>query len=450
MPTSPLTIAVGAATAAAAVFLYVRQKRRAAAAAPINPGTFVLERFFAEYEFSARHQICNSDVSALSMRELLDLCADDKEMMQAWENLSLGYTESRGDPALLEEIASSYSNAISAEDVIECIPAEGILLSAQALVQPGDDIVVVWPAYQSLFEIATARGARLHKWRVRGGGSERLRFDVEDLAELCGVGRGGTSGSQPKPIKLIVINFPHNPTGCHLTPAEQARIVAIARACGAYVLSDEMYRGLEYGSTPPLPAMCEVYEKGISLAGMSKVYALPGLRVGWLVSPKANGVIETVGALKDYTTICGSAPSEVLARMALRKRGPLLARSKQIVADGLAAVDAFFSAHPTLAYYHKPDAGPICYPCFRGDGLTSADVLAYARELVAHTGVLLLPGGACYDVDNAASSGGGGGGGGGAHFRVGLGRLDTKANLAVYARALTDPRFRQCGKVLSN
>jgi aspartate/methionine/tyrosine aminotransferase len=257
----------------------------------------------------------------------------------------------------------------------------------------------------------------------------------------------------------------------------------------------------EYADQPSLPAVCDVYEKGISLAGMSKVYALPGLRVGWLVSPRANGFIDSAAALKDYTTICGSAPSEVrrgtlprrptalctacsrartthatayidtpacslvphacthgtfavecpstlhvavaqvLALMALRQRDALLARSKRIVADGLAAVTAFFARHPQLAHFHPPQAGPICYPCFRGDGLSAADVRAYVEELVAETGVLLLPGSACYDVperpgESAAD--------GHAHFRVGLGRLDCPTNLEVYEKALEDARFQRC------
>ena len=425
----------GAAAASLAAFLYLRRTSRSTAPSPLtNPGTFVLERFFAEYEFSAAFQICNSDVSALTMKELLALCAKDTASIKVWNELSLGYTESRGDPTLLAEIASCYGSSISTGDVLECVPAEGILLSAQALVEPGDDLIVVWPAYQSLFEIARARGARVHKWTARGGGAERIHFDVDDLAELCGVAAG-----TPRAIKAIVINFPHNPTGAHLTAAEQARVISIARECGAYVLSDEMYRGLEYApSHPTLPPMCEVYEKGISLAGMSKVYALPGLRVGWLVSPAANGFIEACSSLKDYTTICGSAPSEALALMALRQRDKLLARSKRIVADGLAAVDAFFARHPNLAHYHQPMAGPICYPCFKGAGLGAADVMAYARSLVAATGVLMLPGGACYDVDEPH--------GGGAHFRVGLGRLDIATNLQEYEKALADPRFTTCKK----
>ena len=137
------------------------------------------------------------------------------------------------------------------------MPCEGILLTAQALVAPGDHVVVVWPAYQSLFEIARARGAMIHRWHVRGGGVVPLRFDVDDLAATCAAVGGK--------VKLIVVNFPHNPTGCQLTESELMRVVAIARSCGAFVLGDEMYRGLEYGDSPPLPAMCEVYES-ISLA----------------------------------------------------------------------------------------------------------------------------------------------------------------------------------------
>ena len=158
------------------------------------------------------------------------------------------------------------------------------------------------------------------------------------------------------------------------------------------------------------------------------------------MSPAANGFVEMCSGLKDYTTICGSAPSEALALMALRQRDVLLARSKQIVADGLVAVEAFFARHPHLAHYHRPDAGPICYPCFKGDGLNSADVMAYARALVGEKGVLMLPGGACYDVDDAR--------GGGAHFRVGLGRVDIASSLAVYESALRDPRFATCRKAV--
>ena len=113
---------------------------------------------------------------------------------------------------------------------------------------------------------------------------------------------------------------------------------------------------------------------------------------------------------------------------------PLLAPTPPRSCGGRQAVDAFFARHQDLAHYHRPMAGPICYPAFKGEKLTAKDVMAYARALVAATGVLLLPGSACYDVDAPE--------GGGAHFRVGLGRLDIAENLAVYEAALKDSTLR--------
>lgn len=164
------------------------------------------------------------------------------------------------------EIAKTYDAGIEPSDILECVPAEGILLCTQALVGVGDTCIVTWPAYQSLYEIACSRGAEVRFWRARGGGPQRLRFDVRDLvAEVQAVQRTGGA------VKMILINFPHNPTGCSLSPAELEQVVRIARGCGAYLIGDEMYRGLEYEGNRPLPAVCELYEKGVSLSGMSKV-----------------------------------------------------------------------------------------------------------------------------------------------------------------------------------
>merc|ERR1711965_970782 len=100
-------------------------------------------------------------------------------------------------------------------------------------------MIVTWPAYQSLYEVAMSRGADVHFWKARGGGKEKLRFDVDDLsAEVARVQRSG------KAVKLLVVNFPHNPTGCSLTKEELIKVVDVARSADAYLLGDEMYRGL--------------------------------------------------------------------------------------------------------------------------------------------------------------------------------------------------------------
>src|SRR5579859_6548677 len=104
------------------------------------------------------------------------------------------------------------------------------------------------------------------------------------------------------------------------------RVVALAQAHGIVLFSDEVYRELEHDPQSRLPAACDLDERAISLGSISKSYGLPGLRLGWLVTRDA-ALREAIMALKDYTTICSSAPSEVLTAVALRNRHILLERN---------------------------------------------------------------------------------------------------------------------------
>lgn len=364
---------------------------RSRVATVANPGPFKLERYFGIHEFTAQVLLSSSDVESLSMAQVLQIARDanDDASLAQWESLSLGYTESQGHPELLTEIASTYSDAITKEHVLEVAPEEGIFIAMSSLLAPGDEVIVAWPAYQSLYEVAKARGANLRKWCCSGGLHERQVFDVSDLEALIAEAGGE--------VKLLVINFPHNPTGAWLSADELARVVAAARAAGAYIFSDEMYRGLEHGEVPPLPSACELYEKAVCLSGMSKVYALPGLRMGWLVCRDPAFLAQAI-SLKDYTTICGSAPSQVLALIAMRHRKTIVARSKAIVAEGLAAVAAFCAAHADKFSFHTPHAGPVAYLALRGDGLGAADAQAYSERLVEKTGVMVISG-AMFEAD---------------------------------------------------
>ena len=286
---------------------------------------------------------------------------------------------------------------------------------ARRLVEPSDVVVVAWPAYQSLYEVARARGAELRQWRPRGGVTEALRFEVEDLEAQIAEAGGA--------VKLVVINFPHNPTGSWLTAAELERVVAAARAAGAWLFSDEMYRGLEHGDAPPLPSACELYEKGVALSGMSKVYALPGLRMGWLACRDA-GFNGRAANFKDYTTICGSAPSQVLALMALRRREEIVRRSKAIMAEGAAALAAFCANHADKFHFFPPRAGPVAYLAIRGDGLCAADAQAYSERLVEATGVMVLAG-AMFEAE-------------GPYLRLGFAKAAFAERLAAWAATFED------------
>jgi aspartate/methionine/tyrosine aminotransferase len=324
---------------------------------------FLLERYFARYEFSARYLLSSSDCDGLPMEELLSW-ADD-ETRGLWAGLRLGYTESQGHPLLLREIAGLYSGIEPAE-VIEFVPEEAIFAAMNCLVGPGDHVVVAYPAYQSLYQIAESSQAEVDHWLPRE--QDGWRFDPEDLAELV---RPST--------KLIVVNFPHNPTGAMPSREEFLRVVEIARGAGAYLFCDEMYRFLEQDAGDRLPSAPEVYEKAVALFGMSKTYGLAGLRLGWLVT-RDEDLRRRLQAYKDWLTICGSAPSEILAIIGLRNHERIVSRHLARIRRNLDALDGFSAAHGDVFTWTRPRAGSIGLARLVGDEPASQFALRAVRE----------------------------------------------------------------------
>jgi aspartate/methionine/tyrosine aminotransferase len=359
--------------------------------APMRIADFALERYFARWEFAVDHLLCASDVQGYPMAELLALADDDTRRM--WDGLTLGYTESTGHPLLRAEIASLYED-LEPDDVLVFAGAEeAIFCLANVLLSPGDHAVVTWPGYQSLYEVARGAGAdvTLHELREEHGWA----IDIDLLR------------SQVTPsTRLVVVNAPHNPTGMQPDRATFDALVALAEEVGAHLLVDEVYRFLEFDGVERLPAGADASPRGISLGVMSKSFAMAGLRIGWLAT-RDRDVLERCARFKDYTTICSSAPSEVLALIGLRARETVLARSRSIVADNLVALDTFFDAWSDRFTWVRPRAGSVGFPRLTVPGVS---IDAWAAGLVEAEGVLLLPG-SQFDY-------------GGNHFRLGFGRAD--------------------------
>jgi len=359
--------------------------------APMRIADFALERYFARWEFAVDHLLCASDVQGYPMAELLALADDDTRRM--WDGLTLGYTESTGHPLLRAEIASLYED-LEPDDVLVFAGAEeAIFCLANVLLSPGDHAVVTWPGYQSLYEVARAAGAdvTLHELREEHGWA----IDIDLLR------------SQVTPsTRLVVVNAPHNPTGMQPDRATFDALVALAEEVGAQILVDEVYRFLEFDGVERLPAGADASPRGISLGVMSKSFAMAGLRIGWLAT-RDRDVLERCARFKDYTTICSSAPSEVLALIGLRARETVLERSRSIVAGNLVALDTFFDAWSDRFTWVRPRAGSVGFPRLTVPGVSIDD---WAAGLVEAEGVLLLPG-SQFDY-------------GGNHFRLGFGRAD--------------------------
>lgn len=356
---------------------------------------FKLERYFARWEFVAPYLLCSSDVQGYSLRDLLALADDETRAL--WDNLTLGYTETAGHPLLRGEIARIYAS-VTRDDVLCFAGAEeAIYVVMRVLLGPGDHVVVTWPGYQSLYQIAQSIGADVSLLPLQPQGSAEGPRWTMDLGELRAMVRPTT--------KLVVTNFPHNPTGTLPSNAEWNRVIEIARDAGCYLFSDEVYRLLEYDEADRLPAAVDCYDKAISLGVMSKAFGLAGLRVGWIASQDPE-LLSQATAYKDYTTICNSAPSEILGLIALRAKERVLARCLGIIKANLALLDAFMCNHAEAFEWIRPRAGSIAFPRWRGH----LPVEQFTEALVQSEGVLLLPA-TVYDYPHS-------------HFRIGLGRAN--------------------------
>ena len=363
---------------------------------------FELERYFARWEFAVKHLLCASDVQGWSMSELLEH-ADD-ETAALWRDLHLGYTEAPGHPLLRREIASLYETATPDDVQVLSGAEEGIFALINVLLGPGDHTIVTWPGYQSLYEIARAVGAdvTLHELREDAGWA----IDVETMRDQV----------TPR-TKLIVINAPHNPTGMLPDRATFDAIVAVAAEAGAHLLVDEVYRYLEFEDGARLPAGVDAGRHVISLGVMSKSFAMAGLRIGWIAS-RDSSMLARVSSFKDYTTICASAPSEILSLIGLRARDVVLGRSQALVARNMASLDALFERWAGTLSWVRPSGGSIGFPRLRED----LDIDAFSAELVEREGVLLLPGSRFGHPGN--------------HFRIGFGREDLDEAVAGLERHL--------------
>jgi aspartate/methionine/tyrosine aminotransferase len=348
---------------------------------------FKLERFYTIHEFTATHLLCSSDCEAMSIGDLLAL---EKDATQKFHNHWLGYTETKGNPELRQNISEIY-NKISPDEILVCAGAqEPIFLFSHAVLKAGDEVVVQSPCYQSVQSIPESIGCKVVNWTVNYI-NNKPEYDVDELAKRI-----------TNKTKVIFLNSPHNPTGHHFSKEEQTAIVDLARKYDCLIFCDEVYRELEHSPYYAIPAFADAYEKGVSLGVMSKAYGLAGLRIGWIAT-KHKERVEQVAVLKEYTTICSSAPSEFLAGVALRNRDKILKRNLEIIQSNIPLLNTFFDTYSHLFTWYQPTAGPISFVRMNFE----FDDMAFVNKVVKEKGVLLLPG-EVYDYKG--------------YFRVGFGR----------------------------
>lgn len=320
---------------------------------------------------------------------IADLLAIEEDAAQKFQQVWLGYTESQGSPALRREISKLYETISPEEILVHTGAEEAIYLFMFAAFKKGDHVIVHSPGYQSLADVARAAGCDISPWMARE--ENQWALDLDELRHLM---RTNTKG--------IVINTPHNPTGYLMSRVDYEAVHKFAQEKNLLLFLDEVYRESEYDPADRLPAACDSGEHAVSLGVTSKTYGLAGLRIGWIAT-KNKKIYERMASLKDYTTICNSAPSEFLAEVAMRNRQKLAQRNLGIIKENLTVIDDLFARRADLFSWIRPKAGSMGFP-----RLLKGDVENFCDDLVRKAGVLLLPGSMYDDSRN--------------HFRLGLGR----------------------------
>ena len=342
--------------------------------------TFKVEEWMNLNETKAKYNIAETCVDSVTLDELFRLAGRDRrDFFETLAQRRMTYGAIFGADELKTAISGLY-RSVGTEEIITTHGAAGANhLALYSLVEPGDAVVSVMPTYQQLYSIPESYGAKVRILKLKK--EENFLPNLDRLRTLVN-----------EKTKIICINNPNNPTGA-LIPEETLRgIVEIARGVGAYVLCDEVYRFLTQEDGYP-ESIADLYEKGIAVGSMSKVFSLAGLRLGWIATRSKEAMREIL-LHRDYDTISCGMIDEALAAIALEAKEAIIGRNRGIVKENLAVLDAWVAKEPRFSYV-KPQCGTTALLYCDVD-MPSEE---FCSKLLAETGAFLTPG-SCFDEEH--------------------------------------------------
>ncbi len=335
---------------------------------------FGVEMWMNEYETKCDLNLAETCVESITLGELFEMAGQHNSILNDLSAMKMTYGAIEGSDRLRDAICSLYENQ-TPENILTTHGTIGAnSLVHQTLIARGDHVISVIPTYQQHYSIPESIGAEIELLHLKPENAF-----LPDLDELRAMVRPDT--------RLIAINNPNNPTGALMDREMLEQIVEIARSVGAWLLCDEVYRGTDQTGDGFTAAVADLYEKGISTAGMSKAYSLAGLRVGWITGPK--DMLHDVMIHRDYNTISVGQVDELLAAMALENRDKILNRAQRITRENLQIVEDWIAQEPLISWV-KPKSGTTA--------LLKYDLPMSSRELcvtlLKEDGVMLTPGSA--------------------------------------------------------
>lgn len=373
----------------------------------MNIDKFKVEYWLNPYDPLAKYNLGSSCCKPFTVNEMLEFTGTDpKEFYDEIDKMSLHYGYFEGMPRLKKAIANLYTDVVTEDMILSVHGGTGAnSIVCYTLCEPGDNVVSVLPNYQMFYSIPEFLGIEVRRAFADASTGWKLDFDSIEAAV-------------DENTKMISLASPNNPTGYTLSKEDLERLAEIARKVGAYVVVDEIYRGLGEGY---MHSIVDVYEKGICTFGTSKVFSCAGTRVGWIIT-RDMSIFDALHNFRSYNSICEGPINELITAIILENADKVYARNRAIVEEGRAALHEWLAENP---HYHE-----VC------DSLSSTSFLEYdfdipaeefAQGLFDEMGTLVCHG-MCFEIDHA--------------FRIGYGFGDVEyfkdglAQITAYTKQL--------------
>jgi aspartate/methionine/tyrosine aminotransferase len=347
--------------------------------------TFKVEQWMNDYENDAVYNLGETCIDSMTLGELIELSGQDPDKyLASLKDKRMTYSHIYGSPELLTGISSLYKNIVPSQ----VVPAHGAVGAnhqvIMSMIEPKDNMISVMPTYQQHYSIPESIGAEVRILQLTP--ENNFLPDLKLLKSLV-----------DENTKMITINNPDNPTGSWIPDDIMMEIVEIARSVNAYILSDEVYRGIsEDGSY--MTSIADLYEKGISVGSMSKIFSLAGLRMGWIVS-RSEEVIEACRNRRDYDTISCGVLDDLFASLALANKEKIFERNRKVLIKNRSILDQWVNETPEVSYI-KPVAGTTALVYYKKD-MPSYDLCV---RLIREKGVLFTPG-SCFEMEGSVRIG---------------------------------------------
>lgn len=354
-----------------------------------------LIQYLIQHVPRAEGLLCLTDCEPLGMAELLENCP---ELENGFKVDRMEYVLGQGEGELRSAIAALYGRISSDEICLELGAGHALLRVMRAALKPGDRVIAHFPAFPPIYTVPASLGCEVIRWRADP--ERQWKLDLDFL-------RDNIAGT-----RLVIVSFPHNPTGFSPNPEEYQKMIEICREHDAYLIGDEVYRLLENpDSSAKLAPMADSYEKGISIGSFSKAFGLPGVRIGWIAC-REKKLLSILGAGDASSAVEGNFLGQLIAGAALRNRGKILERNRRIIDENSLHLRKFLAENPGKISCAIPLAGPMAFPELQ---LEEIGAEAFCRDFFESTRLLIVPSTVLDFGDR--------------HLRLGLGRKDFPKNL---------------------